>query len=177
MSNRWRCCRCSPAARWWGFIGLDDCRAERAWPPAEIDALKVAAGILGAVIQRQQTEETVNRLYETEREQRQMAQALREIGASFSSTLSFDSLLDQILDELPRIVPYDAAYLMLVSPGFGSEPFSALAAQPTPPDTVGQASADGYGGSRSRRRWWRASAATTTMPAGATRGSPGAPST
>ena len=126
-------------SNWWGFIGLDDCRARRRWSPDEIDALKVAAGILGAVIQRQQTEETVARLYETEREQRQMAQALREIGASFSSTLSFDGLLDQILDELPRIVPYDAAYLMLASPGFGSEPLSAMAVrQETPvPGTTG----------------------------------------
>jgi diguanylate cyclase (GGDEF)-like protein len=126
-------------SNWWGFIALDDCQTERAWLPAEVDALKVAAGILGAVIQRQQTEETVGRLYETERAQRQMAQALREIGASFSSTLSFDGLLDQILDELPRIVPYDAAYLMLSAPGFGSEPISALAAHHAPPTTAGHA--------------------------------------
>ena len=101
---------------WWGFIELDDCESERAWPTAEVDALKVAAGILGAAIQRQQTEEMVKRLYETEREQRQIAQVLREVGASFSATLSFDGILDQILDELPRILPYDAAYLLLVSP-------------------------------------------------------------
>jgi diguanylate cyclase (GGDEF)-like protein len=128
------------SSSWWGFIGLDDCRVERAWLPAEVDALKVAAGILGAVIQRQQTEKTVGQLYETEREQRQMAQALREIGASFSSTLSFDGLLDQILDELPRIVPYDAAYLMLSTPGFGSEPISVLAAHHAPPTPLGSRS-------------------------------------
>jgi diguanylate cyclase (GGDEF)-like protein len=115
-------------ASWWGFIGLDDCWNERSWTPAEMDALKVTAGILGAVIQRQQTEEMVSRLYETERAQRQVAQSLREVSSNFSSTLSFDGLLDQILDELPRIVPYDAAYLMLVTPGFSSEPLGALAA-------------------------------------------------
>ncbi len=116
-------------ASWWGFIGLDDCRSERSWSPSEVDALKVAGGILGAVIQRQQTEETISRLYESERDQRQTAQALREIGSSFSATLSFDGLLDQILDELPHIVPYDAAYLMLAIPGFSSEPLSAMAAR------------------------------------------------
>jgi diguanylate cyclase (GGDEF)-like protein/PAS domain S-box-containing protein len=109
-------------SRWWGFIELDDCESERAWPSDEVDALKVAAGILGAAIQRQQTEEMVKRLYETERDQRQIAQVLREVGATFSASLSFDGILDQILDELPRIVPYDAAFLLLVSPAPTDEP-------------------------------------------------------
>jgi diguanylate cyclase (GGDEF)-like protein len=125
-------------SHWWGFIGLDDCWNERNWSPAEVDALKVAASILGAVIQRQQTEETIGRLYETERVQRQVAQALREVGSNFSATLSFDRLLDQILDELPRIVPYDAAYLMLITPGFSAEPLSALAARPAQNSGAGQ---------------------------------------
>lgn len=37
---------------WWGFIGFDDCAEERIWRPAEIDALKTSANILGAAIQR-----------------------------------------------------------------------------------------------------------------------------
>jgi PAS domain S-box-containing protein len=37
---------------WWGFIGFDACREARAWPPAEIDALKTAAGTLSAAIER-----------------------------------------------------------------------------------------------------------------------------
>jgi PAS domain S-box-containing protein len=38
---------------WWGFIGFDECTCERTWSPAEIDALRAAAGTLGAAIQRQ----------------------------------------------------------------------------------------------------------------------------
>jgi PAS domain S-box-containing protein len=41
---------------WWGFIGFADDSAEREWLPAQIDALKAAAGILGAAIRREQTE-------------------------------------------------------------------------------------------------------------------------
>ena len=41
---------------WWGTIGLDDMRDEREWTTAEIDALKIAAGILSAAIQRQKAE-------------------------------------------------------------------------------------------------------------------------
>lgn len=41
---------------WWGIIGFDDCVKEHAWSPAEIDAIKVAASVIGAAIQRQRTE-------------------------------------------------------------------------------------------------------------------------
>jgi PAS domain S-box-containing protein len=38
--------------REWGAVGFDDFEQERAWSNAEVDALKIAAGILGAAIQR-----------------------------------------------------------------------------------------------------------------------------
>ncbi len=41
---------------WWGFLGFDDCVAERIWPPAEVEALKAAADTLGAAIGRTQAE-------------------------------------------------------------------------------------------------------------------------
>ena len=34
----------------WGHIGLDDCRDERQWSPAEIDALKTLAELIGATV-------------------------------------------------------------------------------------------------------------------------------
>jgi len=44
---------------WWGFIGFDDCRSRREWSRVEIEALKTAANIIGAAIQRKQAEEAV----------------------------------------------------------------------------------------------------------------------
>jgi PAS domain S-box-containing protein len=41
---------------WWGFIGFDDCKKEREWSVAEIDALKAAASTLGAALERQAVE-------------------------------------------------------------------------------------------------------------------------
>lgn len=38
---------------WWGVIGFDEVREERKWTSAEVDALRVAANVLGAAIQRQ----------------------------------------------------------------------------------------------------------------------------
>lgn len=40
------------AGRWWGFIGFDMCRAEREWDLAEIEALQIAADLLGAAFER-----------------------------------------------------------------------------------------------------------------------------
>lgn len=44
---------------WWGFLLFEDCKAERNWPTAEIDALKAAGNILGAAIHRKRAEETL----------------------------------------------------------------------------------------------------------------------
>ncbi len=50
---------------WWGFIGFDDCKSEREWSLAEIEALHAAAGMLGAAFQHQQAEHVL-----AEREER-----------------------------------------------------------------------------------------------------------
>jgi PAS domain S-box-containing protein len=44
------------AGEWWGYLGFDDCVTERQWNSTELDALKAAAGTLGAVIGREQSE-------------------------------------------------------------------------------------------------------------------------
>jgi PAS domain S-box-containing protein len=52
---------------WWGIIGFDDCLTAREWSPIEIEALKTAANVLGAAIQRTQAE---NALLESEKKYR-----------------------------------------------------------------------------------------------------------
>ena len=42
--------------RWWGFLGFHECREERDWTAAETDALRVAAGVLGAAFERHRAE-------------------------------------------------------------------------------------------------------------------------
>ncbi|MDW8319710.1 MAG: GAF domain-containing protein, partial [Anaerolineae bacterium] len=92
--------------RWWGFLGFDDCVRERAWSAAEIETLRSAAGILGAAFARCEVEEAEHR-------QRLMAEALRDTAFSLASTLSLDELLDRILANAQRVVPSDAATVML----------------------------------------------------------------
>ncbi|MBK9056126.1 MAG: PAS domain-containing protein [Chloroflexi bacterium] len=45
--------------RWWGTIGIDDVEHEREWSNAEVDALKIAAGILSGAIEREQADHTL----------------------------------------------------------------------------------------------------------------------
>jgi PAS domain S-box-containing protein len=41
---------------WWGFVGFDECLAEREWFAAEMDALKAAASTLGAALRRRRSD-------------------------------------------------------------------------------------------------------------------------
>lgn len=40
---------------WWGVIGFDDCVRVKPWSQAEVDALQIAAGLLGSVIKKQRS--------------------------------------------------------------------------------------------------------------------------
>ena len=55
---------------WWGFLVFADRRARREWSRAEVDALRAAAGILGAAVRREVIE---NEMRESEERFRSMA--------------------------------------------------------------------------------------------------------
>jgi PAS domain S-box-containing protein len=46
----------SSGSEWWGLIGFDDCVTEREWELPFVEALRAAAGVLGAAIARETTE-------------------------------------------------------------------------------------------------------------------------
>ena len=50
--------------KWWGFVGFDDCRGERAWSSVEMEALRAAARTIGAALQRKEADETVRKASE-----------------------------------------------------------------------------------------------------------------
>ena len=45
--------------RWWGSIGFDECVEERVWSAVEVEALRAAAGAIGAAIARQAAEQSL----------------------------------------------------------------------------------------------------------------------
>jgi PAS domain S-box-containing protein len=91
-------------ASWWGSIGFDDCAEERTWPPTLVEALKTAAGTLGAAILRRRAEaerlqlvrEQSARL-EAEAAQRQLAY-LAEASQILAASLDFEPGLQGVAD-------------------------------------------------------------------------------
>jgi GAF domain-containing protein len=54
------------------------------------------------------------RLFEAERDQRSLAEALRDLSAGLSRTLNVNDVLDRMLTEVGRVVPHDAANIMMI---------------------------------------------------------------
>ncbi len=54
------------------------------------------------------------RLFEAEREERSAAEALRHAAAALSATLDVDQVLDQVLIQVVRLIPCDAASILMV---------------------------------------------------------------
>ncbi|HSD83864.1 MAG TPA: GAF domain-containing protein, partial [Anaerolineae bacterium] len=57
------------------------------------------------------------RLYQSEHLQRELAEALRDTAAAIIGSIDLDDVLDRILDNVGRVVPHDAANIMLVDAG------------------------------------------------------------
>lgn len=96
---------------WWGYVGFDDCEHERRWSDSEIEALRNVANTLGAALVRQ-------RVALAEREQRALAEALRDTAAALNRTLQFDEVLREILENVGRVTPHDAANIMLIEENY-----------------------------------------------------------
>ncbi|RMG98709.1 MAG: GAF domain-containing protein [Chloroflexi bacterium] len=73
----------------------------------EIAAAEQAAGQIALAIFKA-------RLLETEREQRRLAETLLHASTTLTSTLDWEELLDKILDEVAKLVPYDTAVFLLL---------------------------------------------------------------
>src|SRR4030042_2211308 len=54
------------------------------------------------------------RLFESERKQRDLAETMMDVGSTLSSTLDIDQVIEEILNQVSRLVPYDSANVMLV---------------------------------------------------------------
>ncbi len=73
-------------------------------------------------VQLTQTNEALQREFaereraeKAEHEQRELAEALREVGNALNTTLDFNQLLNLLLDQTARVIPYDTANVMLVA--------------------------------------------------------------
>jgi len=65
-------------------------------------------------VERKQAEAERERLLAAEREQRTLTEALHWAGAVLSSTLNYEKVLDHAMEQIGRVVPYNAACIMLL---------------------------------------------------------------
>lgn len=91
------------------IVGVFTAEAQRPGAFSENDErlLSTVAGQVAVALERMQ-------LREAEREQRELAEALREAANVLSASLDFNTVLDRLLDQITRVVPYDSASVMLV---------------------------------------------------------------
>jgi PAS domain S-box-containing protein len=73
------------------------------------------------ITERKQAEEALRRyadenarLLEAERQHRELAETLREVGATLASTLDASIVLDRLLEQVGRVVPHDVANVMII---------------------------------------------------------------
>ena len=86
----------------------------------QLNAFNSADERLAATLANQAASALENaRLFEAERKQRQVSDALRDAlsaGASMSVSLDFETILDRLLEALERVVPFDGGCIMFVQP-------------------------------------------------------------
>lgn len=58
------------------------------------------------------------RLFKSEHDQRQLAETMRDIGSALTTSLDLNEILDLLLDQLSRLIPYDGGNVMLVEDGY-----------------------------------------------------------
>src|SRR5512141_928735 len=80
--------------------------------PAELERLRKANKDLEMQLHAQLEEN--KRTQTLEREQRALTEALRDTIATMSSTLDLNKVLDQILDTVGRVTPYDGANVLFI---------------------------------------------------------------
>jgi len=72
----------------WGFIGFDDCLSPRQWNAVEIDALKTAAHLVGAMVQKKRSEDLLDQARQLlEKEVAEKTAELREANARLQEEL------------------------------------------------------------------------------------------
>jgi len=91
-----------------GIIGIDETREPRKWTAPELETLRTEAVINGEAREARFAAEA-------EHQERILAEALRDTAAALNSSLELEEVLDQILVQTERVVPYDGIDIRMVS--------------------------------------------------------------
>jgi GAF domain-containing protein/nitrogen-specific signal transduction histidine kinase len=83
------------------------------WTEHQISLISILANQAGQVLKGAQ-------LYRLEQQRRRLADTLRDVAQSFTSTLALREIQTLILDQLSRVVSYDSAAVLLRDEGYGN---------------------------------------------------------
>ena len=95
-----------------GLVEIYGVRSEQVFKDSDIKRLMVFSEQVALAV-------TNARLYQSERKSRTLAEALSEVSLALASSLKLGELLDLILAQIGRVVPYDSASVILVEDGVG----------------------------------------------------------
>jgi diguanylate cyclase (GGDEF)-like protein/PAS domain S-box-containing protein len=86
------------------------------WEPASTNLNQVVGVSFSGIdiTSRKIAEQRIQQLYEAEREQREMAEALQETSLVLGFTLDIETILDRILEQVAKVVPYDVGRVLLL---------------------------------------------------------------
>jgi len=91
---------------WWGFMGFDECRRERAWTDVELGALHTAASMFGAAEKRARTEQQLLARQRT-------LDLLHELVAASLRIDDLPSMGQTLVDQMIKLIPANNCFLDL----------------------------------------------------------------
>src|SRR6266545_1035972 len=92
--------------KWWGFIGFDECRYERVWKGAELDALHTAANIFGSAETRTRAEQKLLRRQHT-------LNMLHEIVILSLKATNMESMSQDLVTHMGELLKADGCFITL----------------------------------------------------------------
>ena len=90
-----------------GAIALEEMTEERRWTDEEIALVRDVSEQVALALENA-------RLYQMEQRRRRVADTLRETARVVGSTLNVDEVIGRLLDQLERLIPFDAAAIQLI---------------------------------------------------------------
>ncbi len=89
-------------SRWWGVLGFDDCSGDRDWSGSELDALRAAARMIGAALQRGGSQDALVETGQRLRAQNAFLEALHETTLGLINRLDAQEVVEAILTRRRR---------------------------------------------------------------------------
>jgi PAS domain S-box-containing protein len=97
-----------------GALGISTFHTDRTWPDVLVQRLRLAGEVFANALVRQRAEVERERLLAAKREHSLRAETLAEVVLALTSQTSIEAVLDEILRQVQRLVPFTTANIALL---------------------------------------------------------------